>query len=77
MPVDVPKEPDITATPGRWLDYEEDVATYVALVLKFRRERVEWTQKHGNGPIEIKTDVVSGQEMVERGAGRFRIGGRE
>src|SRR5262252_7143536 len=75
LPADVPKEPDITATLGRWLDYEEDVATYVALVLKFRRERSLWTEKHGTGPVKIETDAVSAREMVMRGAGRYVMPG--
>jgi hypothetical protein len=71
LPADVPKEPAVTATPGQWLDYEEDVSSYVALVLKFRRERSLWTEKHGTGPVKIALDPVSAREMVERGAGRY------
>jgi hypothetical protein len=36
LPASVP-EPDSTATPAQWADYEEDVAHHVALVLKCAR----------------------------------------
>ena len=76
LPADVPKEPGSTATPGQWLDYEEDVATYVALVFKFRRERAAFVEKHGSGPVKIELrDPVSAREMVERGGGRYIMGG--
>ena len=67
----VPQRPEHTAVPARWLDFEEDAAHFVALVLKFRRERAEFVQKHGNGPVKIETDAVSAREMVERGGGRY------
>jgi hypothetical protein len=66
----VPTRPEPTATPGEWADYETDVARHVAAVLKFRREKAEFNQQH-DGPVEIQVDVVSGREMIERGAGRF------
>jgi hypothetical protein len=62
LPATVPQEPDSTATPAQWLDYEEDVAHHVALVLKYRRERAEWVQRHGGGPVKIETDAVSARE---------------
>ena len=54
LPDAVPQRPEPTATPARWLDFEEDTAHFVALVLKFRRERAEFVQKHGNGPDYIE-----------------------
>jgi|SRR6516225_10532058 hypothetical protein len=66
----VPKQPDPTATPAEWLEYEEDVAHHVASVLKFRREKAEFDQKH-EGPVKIETDAVSAREMIERGGGRY------
>jgi hypothetical protein len=67
----VPQEPEHTATPAQWLDYEEDVAHHVAMVLKYRRERAEWTQKHGGGPIRMELDAVSAREAIANGAGRY------
>jgi hypothetical protein len=66
----VPKEPDHTATPAEWEDYETDVAHHVALVLKYRREKAEFDQKY-EGPVKIETDAVSAREMIERGDGRY------
>src|SRR6516165_2608141 len=71
LPDAVPQRPEPTAVPARWLDFEEDTAHFVALVLKFRRERAEFVQKHGNGPVTLDTDPVSAREMVERGDGRY------
>jgi hypothetical protein len=71
LPDAVPQRPEPTATPARWLDFEEDTAHFVALVLKFRRERAEFVQKHGSGPVTLDTDPVSAREMVERGDGRY------
>jgi hypothetical protein len=71
LPAPAPTQPDSTATPARWADYEEDVAHHVAMVLKYRRERAEWIEKHGGGPIKIELDPVSAREAIERGAGRY------
>jgi hypothetical protein len=71
LPVDVPQLPDNAATPAQWLDYHEDAARHVASVLAYRRQIVEWAEKHGNGPVKIETDAVSAREMVERGGGRY------
>jgi hypothetical protein len=71
LPDAVPQRPEPTAVPARWLEFEEDTAHFVALVLKFRRERAEFVQKHGNGPVTIEADPVSAREMVDRGAGRY------
>jgi hypothetical protein len=67
LPVDVPKPPDNSASPAAWLDYHEDAARHVALVLQYRRQRSEWAEKHGSGPVKIETDTVSAREMVDRG----------
>ena len=66
LPDVVPQRPEHTAVPARWLDFEEDTAHFVALVLKYRRERAEFVLKHGNDPVKIETDAVSAREMVER-----------
>jgi hypothetical protein len=71
LPAPAPTKPNSTATPAAWLDYEEDVAHHVALVLKYRRERAEWTQKHGGGPVRLELDPVSALEALERGAGQY------
>src|SRR6516162_3078218 len=71
LPVDVPTRPNPAATPAQQEDYETDVSHYVAKILQYRRERAEFTQKHGNGPIKIATDAVSAREMIDRGAGRY------
>jgi hypothetical protein len=71
FPAAAPQEPDSTATPAQWLDYDEDVAHHVALVLRYRRERAEWTQKHGGGPIRLELDPVSAREALAHGAGRY------
>jgi hypothetical protein len=67
----VPTRPEPTATPGAWEDYETDVAHHVAMVLKYRREKSEWTQKHGGGPVKLELDPVSARECIERGDGRY------
>jgi|SRR6516164_6148133 hypothetical protein len=71
LPAPAPTKPNSTATPAAWLDYEEDVAHHVALVLQYRRQRAEWVQRHGGGPVKVETDAVSAREMVERSAGRM------
>jgi hypothetical protein len=71
LPTDVPKPPDNLASPAQWLDYHEDAARHVALVLQYRRERSAFTQQHGDGPVKIETDPVSAREMIERGGGRY------
>jgi hypothetical protein len=71
LPATVPQEPEPTATPAAWLDYEEDCARHVALVLKYRRERAEWTQKHGGGPVRLDLDPASAREAIERGGGQY------
>jgi hypothetical protein len=71
LPASVPKAPEHTATPSAWLDFETDASHHVALVLKYRRERAEWIQKHGGSPIRLELDHVSAREMIERGGGRY------
>jgi hypothetical protein len=71
LPDAVPQRPEHTATPAAWLDYDEDVAHHVALVLKYRRERAEWTQKHGGNPVKLELDAVSAREALANGAGRY------
>jgi hypothetical protein len=68
---DVPQRPEHTATPAQWLDYEEDCAHHVALVLKYRRERAEWVQKHGGSPVRLDLDSASAFEALKNGAGRY------
>jgi hypothetical protein len=53
------------------LDYDEEVAHHVALVLKFRRERAEWVQKHGGAPVRLELDPVSAREALAHGTGRY------
>jgi hypothetical protein len=67
----VPKQPDSTAPPGEWEDYETDVSQHVAAVLRYRRERAEFIQKHGSNPIRLELDPVSARECIEHGAGRY------
>jgi hypothetical protein len=71
LPAPAPLRPDSTATPAQLEDYEEDVAAYVAAVLKYRRERKEFEHKHG-GPVELKLDPLSAREFKERAPERYR-----
>ena len=63
----VPTRPEPAATPGAWEDYETDVSQHVAAVLKYRRERREWVEKHGPvaGLVGIEGGVVSGVINLE------------
>jgi hypothetical protein len=67
----VPTRPEPTATPGAWEDYETDVARHVAAVLRYRRERADWIQQHGGGPIRLELDAVSAREALVNGAGQY------
>ena len=71
LPVAVPTRPDSTAPPSAWQDYETDVSRHIALVLKYRRARAEWVQKHGGGPVRLELDPLSAREAIERGGGRW------
>jgi hypothetical protein len=71
LPDAVPQRPEPAAVPAAWLDYHEDAARHVALVLAYRRLHAEFIQKYGDGPVKIETDPVSAREMIERGGGRY------
>jgi hypothetical protein len=67
LPTDVPKQPDHTATPAAWEDYEEDTARYLAQILRYRRERGEWVQKYGGDPVKLELDhPTSAREFLAR-----------
>jgi hypothetical protein len=66
----VPTRPDSTAPPSAWQDYELDLSRHVAAVLRWRREKVEFDQKHG-GSVKLELDAASAREALERGAGRY------
>jgi hypothetical protein len=66
----VPKEPEHTATPAEWEDYETDVSRHIALVLKYRRDRSAWVQKNG-GPVKLELDPVSAREALANGAEQY------
>src|SRR5262249_53072229 len=43
----VPTRPEPTATPEAWEDFETDLSRHIAAVLRYRREKSDWVQKHG------------------------------
>jgi hypothetical protein len=61
----VPKEPEHTATPAAWEDYEEDTARFIAQIFRFRRERAEFLEKYG-GPVKLELDPTSAREFLAR-----------
>ena len=70
LPAPAPTPPAGKATPAQQAAYEEDVAAYVAAVLRYRRERQEFEQKY-QGPVEIQADPVSAREFKERSPERY------
>jgi hypothetical protein len=65
------EDADTKQDQAAWEDYETDVAHHVAAVLRYRRERAEWVQKHGGNPVKLELDAVSAREALAHGAGRY------